>query len=77
MTRVHIVWEFRLERGDSFGGVLEPFELWTGVVDGCVAGFGDDCEGVVRTDVDGSCLRRVLGIECMSECPLPLFTEIG
>ena len=76
MTSVFIVWQFRLECGDSFGIPLESVKLWTSVVDRCLTTFGDNSQCIVRTDVDGGCLRRVLGIECVSECIRSLFTNL-
>ncbi len=43
--------------------------------DRCLTTFGDNSQCVVCTDVDGRCLRRVLGTECVSEAILSLFSE--
>jgi hypothetical protein len=75
MTGVFILWEFRLECGDSLGTALESIKLRTSLGDRCLTTFGDNSQCIVCTDVDGHCLCRVLGIECVSEGILSLFSE--
>ena len=46
------------------------------MIHSCLTGFGDNSQDIVCTDVDGSGLRRVLGIECVSEAILSLFPDV-
>ena len=73
---VFIISKFRLECSDSLGIALEPTKLRAGMTHSCLTTFCDDSQRVVCTDVGGSCLRRVLGVECVSERTFPLFSEI-
>ena len=70
---VPIVGKLGLQLGDAFGQTSESIELRAGVIHRGFTVVGDDGEGVVRADIDGRRLSRVLGVECVSEAIPSLF----
>ena len=72
-----IVGELRLSFGDAFGQALESVELRAGMVHRGFTVVGNDGEGVIRADVDGRRVGRVLRVECVSEAIPSLFPEVG
>ena len=74
---VPIVGKLGLQLGDAFGQASESIELRSGVIHRGFTVVGDDGEGVVRADIDGRRLSRVLGVECVSEAIPSLFPEVG
>lgn len=77
-TGVLVVGESRLIVGDPFCEPVEPDKLGAGMEDGGATVLRDDGEGVIRAEVDGRFLGRVLRCwECVSEVILALPCALG
>ena len=72
-ARVPTVGKLGLQLGDAFGQASESVELRPSVVHRGFTVVGDDGEGIVRADIDGRRLGRVLQLECVSEAIPSLF----
>ena len=74
---VPTVGKLGLQLGDAFRQAVESVELRAGAIHRGFTVVGDDGKGIVRADIDGRRMGRVLRVECVSEGTLPLFPYVG